>query len=73
MRAGETLNTWVPNKVSYLEWKEQCVKNVPPIKNEPRMKHLKKNRYTYNWMTLLYTWNQHNIVNQLYFKMKLKV
>ena len=21
--------------------------------------------YTYNWFTLLYTWNQHNIVNQL--------
>ena len=22
--------------------------------------------YIYNWITLLYTWNLHNIVNQLY-------
>ena len=22
--------------------------------------------YMYNWITLLYTWNWHNIVNQLY-------
>jgi len=22
--------------------------------------------YMYNWFTLLYTWNEHNIVNQLY-------
>ena len=22
--------------------------------------------YIYNWFTLLYTWNQHNIVKQLY-------
>ena len=22
--------------------------------------------YTYNWLTLLHTWNEHNIVNQLY-------
>ena len=24
----------------------------------------------HNWFTLLYTWNQHNIVNQLYFNKK---
>ena len=23
--------------------------------------------YTYNWFILLYTWKQHNIINQLYF------
>ena len=29
--------------------------------------------YVYNWITLLYTWNQHNIVNQLYSnKIKIK-
>ena len=22
--------------------------------------------YTYKWFTLLYTWNEHNIANQLY-------
>ena len=35
-------------------------------------KDLKKNRYMYmyNWITLLYTWNHHNIVNQLYSKIK---
>ena len=26
----------------------------------------------YNWITLLYTWNQHNIVNQLYANIKFK-
>ena len=26
----------------------------------------------YNWITLLYTWNEHNIVNQLYSNIKLK-
>ena len=26
--------------------------------------------HTYNWITLLYTWNQHNIVNQLYSNIK---
>ena len=26
----------------------------------------------YNWVTLLYTWNQHNIANQLYSNTKLK-
>ena len=36
---------------------------------EPPGKPLKKNIYTYNWVTLLYTWN--NIVNQLYFKKQL--
>ena len=32
-------------------------------------KNLKRNRYLYmfNWITLLYTWKQHNTVNQLYF------
>ena len=25
----------------------------------------------YNWITLLYTWNSHNIVNQLYFHKKI--
>lgn len=24
--------------------------------------------YTQSWITLLYSWNQHNIINQLYFK-----
>ena len=28
--------------------------------------------YMYNWFTLLYTWNEHNIVNQLYFNKNLK-
>ena len=29
--------------------------------------------YIYNWITLLYTWNLHNTVNQLYFnKIKIK-
>ena len=28
--------------------------------------------YIYNWIPLLYTWNQHNIVNQLYSKIKYK-
>ena len=34
----------------------------------------KKNRYMYmyNWITLLYAWNNHNIVNQLYSKIKWK-
>ena len=27
----------------------------------------------YNWITLLYTWNDHNVVNQLYSNIKLKV
>ena len=27
----------------------------------------------YNWITLLYTWNYHNVVNQLYSSIKLKV
>ena len=27
----------------------------------------------YKSITLLYTWNQYNIVNQLYFKIKLKL
>ena len=37
-------------------------------------KNLKKNRYVYmyNWITLLYTWNERNIVNQLYSNIKLK-
>ena len=26
----------------------------------------------YNWITLLYTWNQHNIANQLYSNIKFK-
>ena len=26
----------------------------------------------YNWITLLYTWNEHIIVNQLYFNKNLK-
>ena len=32
----------------------------------------KKNRYMYmyNWITLLHTWNEHNIVNQLYSNVK---
>ena len=32
------------------------------------------NRYMcmYNWITLLYTWNEHNIVNQWYSNIKLK-
>ena len=32
-------------------------------------KNLKKKRYTYNWVTVLYTWNQHDVVNQLYFNL----
>ena len=28
--------------------------------------------YVYNWIPLLYTWNQHNIVNQLYSSIKWK-
>ena len=31
-----------------------------------------KNRYMYNWIALLYTWNEHNTVNQLYSSVKLK-
>ena len=27
----------------------------------------------YNWFTCLYTWTHHNIVNQLYSDIKLKV
>ena len=27
----------------------------------------------YNWITLLYTWNEHNIANQLYSKIKQKL
>ena len=36
------------------------------------IKNLEKNRYMcmYNRITLLYTWNQHNIVNQLYANLK---
>ena len=32
-------------------------------------KESEKNRYIFmcNWITLLYTWNEHNIINQLYF------
>ena len=35
-------------------------------------KNLKKNSYMYmyNWITLLYTWNQHNIVDQQYSNIK---
>ena len=29
--------------------------------------------YVYSWITLLYTWNQHSIVNQLYFNKKGKL
>ena len=25
-----------------------------------------------NWITVLYTWNQHHVVNQLYFNKKIK-
>ena len=32
--------------------------------------NLKKNMYMYNWITFLYTWN---IVNQLYFNLKIKI
>ena len=28
--------------------------------------------YMYNWITLLYTWNEHNTINQLYSNIKLK-
>ena len=28
--------------------------------------------YMYNWFTLLYIWNKHNIVNQLYFNKNFK-
>ena len=28
--------------------------------------------YMYNWFTLLYTWNDHNIINQLYSNRKFK-
>ena len=28
--------------------------------------------HMYNWITLLYTWNYHNIVNQLYSNKKFK-
>ena len=31
-------------------------------------KNMKKNIYMYNWITLLYSRNYHNIVSQLYFK-----
>ena len=35
--------------------------------------NLKKNMCVCDWITLLYTWNQQNIINQLYFnKMKKK-
>ena len=36
-------------------------------------KNLKKNgyMYMYNWITLLYIWNSHNIVNQLWYKIKI--
>ena len=30
-------------------------------------KNLKKKIGMYNWITLVYTWNQYNIVSQLYF------
>ena len=35
-------------------------------------KNLRKNKYVYmyNWITLLYIWNEHHIVNQLYFNKK---
>ena len=29
-------------------------------------------RYMYNWFTLLYTWNEHKIINQLYTPIKSK-
>jgi len=28
--------------------------------------------YVHNWITLLYTWNLHNTVNQLHFNKKIK-
>ena len=30
-------------------------------------KNMKKNMYLYNWLTLLYTGNQDNVINQSYF------
>ena len=30
-------------------------------------KRIWKSIYIYNWISLLYTWNLHNIVNQLHF------
>ena len=36
-------------------------------------KNLKKNTYIYKWIILLYNWNQHNTVYQLYFNKKLLV
>ena len=38
-------------------------------------KNLKKNGcvYVYNWITLLYSRNYHNIVNQLYFNKTLRI
>ena len=32
----------------------------------------KQSGYTHNWLTLLYPWNEHNTVNQLYSKFKKK-
>ena len=29
--------------------------------------------YMYNWFTLLYTWNEHNIINQLYSNINWKI
>ena len=35
-------------------------------------KNLEKNIYVHNWFTLLYTWNWHNIISQLYSTLKKK-
>ena len=38
--------------------------------NKKIFKKKKKNRHMYHWITLLYTWNEHNIVSQLYSNIK---
>ena len=34
-------------------------------------KNMKKNVYVYNWVAVLYSRNQHNIVNQVFFNKKI--
>ena len=48
-------------------------KNLNGEKNLKKKKSPDIHICTYKSITLLYTWNQYNIVNQLYFKIKLNL
>ena len=62
-------------KLLHLEWINNVVLQYstgnyiqfPGISHNGKKRNIKKNLYIYNWVTLLYSRNWHNIANQLYF------